>query len=89
MGRCRYPLGNAGVQHIEPLRDLALKDWQRTLAVHLDGAFLTTRAAMRSMEAAGRGGNIIYTGSFIASPPPGSRRLALRPNMDWWAYVNL
>jgi 3-hydroxybutyrate dehydrogenase len=59
-------VSNAGVQHIEPLRDLALEDWQRMLAVHLDGAFLTTRAAMRSMEATGRGGNILYIGSLFS-----------------------
>jgi 3-hydroxybutyrate dehydrogenase len=41
------------------------------LAVHLDGAFLTTRACLRRMIAAGRGGTIIYLGSvhsFEASP---------------------
>ena len=33
------------------------------LAIHLDGAFLTTRACMRAMIKAGRGGSIIYMGS--------------------------
>ena len=33
------------------------------LAIHLDGAFLTTRAALRRMVAQGRGGSIIYIGS--------------------------
>ena len=31
--------------------------------IHLDGAFLTTRAALRHMHALGRGGSIIYMGS--------------------------
>jgi NAD(P)-dependent dehydrogenase (short-subunit alcohol dehydrogenase family) len=33
------------------------------LAIHLDGAFLTTRAALRRMYALGNGGSIIYMGS--------------------------
>jgi 3-hydroxybutyrate dehydrogenase len=33
------------------------------LAIHLDGAFLTTRAALRQMYAHGRGGSVIYMGS--------------------------
>ena len=33
------------------------------LAIHLDGAFLTTRACMREMVKSGNGGSIIYMGS--------------------------
>ena len=33
------------------------------LAIHLDGAFLTTRACLPHMYASGRGGSIIYMGS--------------------------
>ena len=33
------------------------------LAIHLDGAFLTTRAALRHMYKSDRGGSIIYMGS--------------------------
>jgi len=56
-------VSNAGVQIISPLVDLKLSDWRRMLAIHLDGAFLTTRACMRRMIAQGRGGSIIYMGS--------------------------
>src|ERR1700760_878218 len=56
-------VSNAGVQHIAPLVDLKLADWRKMLAIHLDGAFLTTRAVMRQMIAQGRGGTIIYMGS--------------------------
>jgi 3-hydroxybutyrate dehydrogenase len=56
-------VSNAGVQHIAPLVELSFGDWRRLLAVHLDGAFLTTRACLRHMAAAGRGGSIIYVGS--------------------------
>lgn len=53
---------NAGIQVISPLEALSLADWHRVLAVHLDGAFLATRAALRHMYARGRG-SIIYMGS--------------------------
>jgi len=56
-------ISNAGIQIISPLVDLALTDWRRMLAIHLDGAFLTTRACMRAMIKGGRGGSIIYMGS--------------------------
>jgi 3-hydroxybutyrate dehydrogenase len=56
-------VSNAGVQHISPLVDLQLADWRRMLAIHLDGAFLTTRACLRRMRDQGRGGAIIYMGS--------------------------
>ncbi len=54
---------NAGIQHIAPLVDLSLTDWRKILAVHLDGAFLTTRACLRHMIRQGRGGTVLYMGS--------------------------
>jgi 3-hydroxybutyrate dehydrogenase len=62
---------NAGNQIICPIHELTFADWKRVLAVHLDGAFLTTRACLRPMYASGRGGCILYTGSVhakLASP---------------------
>ena len=56
-------VSNAGVQHIAALVDLEFSDWRRMLAIHLDGAFLTTRACLRRMRDQGRGGAIIYMGS--------------------------
>lgn len=56
-------ISNAGIQHIAPLVELSLADWRKMLAVHLDGAFLTTRACMRRMDRQGRGGTILYIGS--------------------------
>ncbi len=56
-------VSNAGVQIISPLVDLKFSDWRRMLAIHLDGAFLTTRACLRQMSAQGRGGSIVYMGS--------------------------
>ena len=56
-------ISNAGIQIISPLVDLPLDSWKKMLAIHMDGAFLTTRACMRAMIKSGRGGSIIYMGS--------------------------
>ena len=56
-------ISNAGIQIINPIVDLPFSDWKKMLAIHLDGAFLTTRACMREMIKSGNGGSIIYMGS--------------------------
>jgi 3-hydroxybutyrate dehydrogenase len=56
-------VSNAGIQIISPVADLSLADWRKMLAIHLDGAFLTTRACLKHMYKSGRGGSIIYMGS--------------------------
>ncbi|OHY80026.1 3-hydroxybutyrate dehydrogenase [Marinobacter sp. AC-23] len=55
-------VANAGIQHIGPVHTLAYADWRRVLNVHLDGAFLVTRAALKHMYASG-GGTMLYMGS--------------------------
>jgi 3-hydroxybutyrate dehydrogenase len=64
-------VNNAGIQIINPIVNFSLADWRKLIAIHLDGSFLATRAAMRAMIANGRGGTILYMGSVhshIASP---------------------
>ena len=61
-GRIDILVSNAGIQIVAPLEELTFADWRRLLAIHLDGAFLTTRAALRQMYQQG-GGSIIYMGS--------------------------
>ncbi len=56
-------VSNAGVQIVHPLDEFPFGDWKKLLAIHLDGAFLTTRACLPHMYASGRGGSIIYMGS--------------------------
>lgn len=56
-------ISNAGIQIIESIDKLSLDNWKKLLAIHLDGAFLTTRACLRYMYKQGRGGSIIYMGS--------------------------
>jgi len=55
-------LANAGIQHIDPIHKLSFADWSRVMSVHLDGAFLVTRAALNAMYAHG-GGVMLYMGS--------------------------
>jgi 3-hydroxybutyrate dehydrogenase len=56
-------VSNAGIQIVDPLERFEFAEWKKLLAIHLDGAFLTTRAALRAIYAQGRGGSIIYMGS--------------------------
>ena len=55
-------VSNAGIQIVAPLVDFEFAKWKLLLSVHLDGAFLTTRAALRQMYKQ-RSGSIIYMGS--------------------------
>jgi 3-hydroxybutyrate dehydrogenase len=55
-------VSNAGIQIVHPLEDFSWAEWRRMLAIHLDGAFLTTRACLPHMYKAG-GGSVIYMGS--------------------------
>jgi 3-hydroxybutyrate dehydrogenase len=55
-------VSNAGIQIIAPLVDLDFAKWKLMMSIHLDGAFLTTRAALRQMYKK-RNGSIIYMGS--------------------------
>jgi 3-hydroxybutyrate dehydrogenase len=55
-------VSNAGIQIVAPLVDFEFAKWKRLLSIHLDGAFLTTRAALRQMYKQ-KGGSIIYMGS--------------------------
>jgi 3-hydroxybutyrate dehydrogenase len=64
-------VNNAGIQIINPIVNFSFADWRKLVAIHLDGSFLATRAAMRAMISNGRGGTILYMGSVhshIASP---------------------
>ncbi|CAN5544256.1 3-hydroxybutyrate dehydrogenase [soil metagenome] len=56
-------VSNAGIQIVHPIDEFSFADWKKMLAIHLDGAFLTTRACLKHMYAQGRGGSVIYMGS--------------------------
>ena len=56
-------ISNAGIQIVHPVEQYPFADWKKMLAIHLDGAFLTSKACLPHMYASGRGGSIIYMGS--------------------------
>lgn len=55
-------VSNAGIQIVNPIESFAFADWKKLLAIHLDGAFLTTKAVLPGMYAK-KSGVVIYMGS--------------------------
>lgn len=51
------------------LVDQSDADWRDVIAVNLDGAFFTARSAIRAMCAAGKGGRVVFIGSWAAHAP--------------------
>jgi len=55
-------VSNAGVQIVHPLHEFPYSEWKKMLAIHLDGAFLTTKACLPHMYKQ-KSGSIILMGS--------------------------
>ena len=63
LGALDILISNAGVQIINPIDQFDYADWKKIMAIHLDGGFLTTKAALKHMYQGDRGGIVIYMGS--------------------------
>jgi len=63
LGSIDVLVSNAGIQIVHPIEEYPYSEWKKMMAIHLDGAFLTTQAAIKHMYDSGRGGSIIYIGS--------------------------
>jgi 3-hydroxybutyrate dehydrogenase len=61
-GRIDILVSNAGIQIVHPIEEFTYADWRKLMAIHVDGAFLTTRACLPHMYRSGRG-SVIYMGS--------------------------
>ncbi len=61
-GKIDILVSNAGIQIVHPLVEFPFAEWKRLLAIHLDGAFLTTKACLKHMYAR-KYGRVIYMGS--------------------------
>jgi 3-hydroxybutyrate dehydrogenase len=55
-------VSNAGIQIVHKMEEYPFADWKKMLAIHLDGAFLTSKACLPHMYKKGAG-SIIFMGS--------------------------
>jgi 3-hydroxybutyrate dehydrogenase len=55
-------ISNAGIQIVHPIEEFPFAQWKKLLAIHLDGAFLTTKACVKYMYPQ-KSGALIYMGS--------------------------
>ncbi|MBZ5758763.1 MULTISPECIES: 3-hydroxybutyrate dehydrogenase [Rhizobium] len=63
-------VNNAGIQHVAPIEDFPIDQWDRIIAINLSSAFHTIRAAIPFMKARryGRIVNIASAHALVASP---------------------
>lgn len=55
-------VSNAGIQIVHRIEDFPYEEWRKLIAIHLDGAFLTTKACLPHMYKQ-KSGSVIFMGS--------------------------
>ena len=55
-------VSNAGIQIVHKIEDFPFADWKKLLSIHLDGAFLTSKACIPHMYEK-KAGSIVFMGS--------------------------
>ena len=78
LGSVDILVSNAGIQIVNPIENYAFSDWKKMQAIHVDGAFLTTKASLKHMYKDDRGGIVIYMGSVHSHEASA---------LSWWAHV--
>jgi glucose 1-dehydrogenase len=68
-GRLNILVNNAGIGLHKPIVEITDEEWQRIIAVILNGAFYCARAAARQMITQGQGGKIVNIASTVAGGP--------------------
>ena len=64
LGKVDSVFANAGLPgQLKPTAETTLEEWRATLAVNLDGAFITLREGARHMIARGEGGSLVAVSS--------------------------
>ena len=58
-------VSNAGIQIVNPIESYSFSDWKKMQAIHVDGAFLPTKDALKDLYKGDRGGVVIYMGSVL------------------------
>jgi len=61
-GRIDTLISNAGIQIVHPIEEFPFAEYRKLVSIHLDGAFLTTKACVKHMYPQNRG-SLIYMGS--------------------------
>ncbi|MFB6210749.1 MAG: SDR family oxidoreductase [Halobacteriales archaeon] len=79
-GQIDVVVANAGIGRSDPVAELSTEDYRAMMAVNVDGAFFTARAAIPHLE--DTSGTLIFVGSFAGQyPRPGNPVYAAT---KWW-----
>jgi gluconate 5-dehydrogenase len=91
-------VNNAGIQHRAPLEDFNLSDWDSVINTNLKGAFIVSKAVVKSMIERGKGKiiNICSLQSELARPTiapyaaaKGGLKMLTRSMATEWAKYNI